>query len=148
MIYARFVIEAVEISGGNELDQILVTLFVFAEQDEVIRALGAGAAIFVIVWRDIHFAADDWLYAVGGGLVIKIRGGEKIAVVGDGDGGHAAARGFGGQFADFAGAVEKRVVRVQMKVNEVRGIHAKFILNQLEAGRNSYLRLAFCHVNR
>jgi hypothetical protein len=32
---------------------------------------------------------------------------------------------------------------VQMKVNEVQGIHAKFILNQLEAVRNSNLRLCF-----
>jgi hypothetical protein len=30
-----------------------------------------------------------------------------------------------------------------MKVNEVQGIHAKFILNQLEAVRNSNLRLGF-----
>ena len=85
----------------------------------------SGAAIFVIVRRDVHFAADDGLHAVGGGLVIEIRGGEKIAVIGDGDGGHSAARGLGGQFADFAGAVQKRVIRVQMKVNKVRGIHAK-----------------------
>jgi hypothetical protein len=61
-------------------------------------------------------------------------------VVGYGDGGHPATRGFGGKFADFASAVQKRVIRVQMKVNEVRGIHAKFILNQLEAARNSNLR--------
>ena len=114
MIYARLVVKAVEISGGNQLDEILVALFVLAEQHEVIRALRARAAIFVIVRRDIHFAADDRLYAVGGGLVIEIRGGEKIAVVGDCDRGHSPARGFGGQFADFACAVQERVVRVQM----------------------------------
>jgi hypothetical protein len=118
----------------------------------VVRALGAAATILVIVRRDVHFAADDWLYAVSGGLMIEIRRGEKISVVGYGDGGHAAARGFGGQFADFASAVQKRVIRVQMKVNEVRGIHAKFILNQLEAARNSNLRAFFaargCAVRR
>jgi hypothetical protein len=107
----------------------------------MIGALGAGATIFVIVRRDIHFAADDGFYAVGGGLMIEIRGGEKVAVVGYGDGGHSAARGFGGEFADFTSAVQKRVVRVQMKVNKVRGIHAKFILNQLDAGCNSNLSL-------
>jgi len=95
----------------------------------------------VIVRRDVHFAADDGFDTVSGGLMIEIRGAEKISVVGDGYGGHSAARCFGGEFADFASAVQKRVVRVQMKVNEVRGIHAKFILNQLEAGRNSNLRV-------
>jgi hypothetical protein len=64
-------------------------------------------------------------------------------VIGYGDGGHAAAGGFGSEFADFAGAVQQRVVRVQMKVNEVRGIHAKFILNQSEVGCNSNLRWDF-----
>jgi hypothetical protein len=97
----------------------------------------------VIVRRDVHFAADDGLHAVRRGLMIEIRGGKKITVVGYGDGGHSAARGFGSEFADFASAVQKRVVRVQMKVNEVQGIHAKFILNQLEAVRNSNLRLCF-----
>ena len=61
---------------------------------------------------------------------IEIRGGEKIAVIGDGDRRHPAARGFGGEFADFAGAVQKRVIRVQMQMNEIRGSHAKSILNQ------------------
>ena len=130
VIHAGFVIEAVEISGGNELDEILVALFVFAEQHEMVRAFRAGAAIFVIVRRDVHFAADDGLYAMRRGLMVEICGGEKISVVGYGDGRHSTARGFGGEFADFASAVQKRVVRVQMKVNEVRGIHAKFILNQ------------------
>src|SRR5580658_3821801 len=109
----------------------------------MIGAFGAGAAIFMIVWRDVHFAADDGFYAMGGGLMIEICGGEEIAVVGYGDCGHAAAGGFCGEFADFAGAVQQRVVRVQMKVNEVRGIHAKFILNQLEVASNSNLRWFF-----
>jgi hypothetical protein len=32
---------------------------------------------------------------------------------------HPAPRGFRGQFADFARAIEKRVIRVEMKVNEI-----------------------------
>jgi hypothetical protein len=102
----------------------------------------------MIIRRDVHFAADDGFYAVGGGLVIKIRSGEKIAVVGYGDSGHAAAGRFGGKFADFAGAVQQRIVRVQMKVNEVRSIHAKFILNQLDAVCNSNLLRDFLAARR
>ena len=132
VIHAGFVVETIEVSSGNQLDEILVALLVFAEQHQMIGALRARAAIFVIVRRDVHFAADDGLHAVRSGLVVEICSCEKIPVIGYCDGGHSAARGFGGEFADFAGAIEKRVVRVQMKVNEIRGIHAKFILNQLQ----------------
>src|SRR5580700_3992754 len=73
---------------------------------------------------DINFAADDGLHAAGGGLVVKIGGGEEISVIGDGDGGHAAARGFIDEFADIAGPVEQRKIGVQMKMYEVRVSHA------------------------
>src|SRR5580700_10807474 len=73
---------------------------------------------------DINFAADDGLHAAGGGLVVKIGGGEEISVIGDGDGGHAAARGFIDEFADIAGPVEQREIGVQMKMYEVRVSHA------------------------
>jgi hypothetical protein len=45
-------------------------------------------------------------------------------VIGDRYSGHSPARGFGGQFAHFAGSVEQRIIRMQMKVDEVRAIHA------------------------
>ncbi len=80
----------------------------------MIRPLRIASAILVIVWRDIHFATDDGLYAVRAGLMKEIRGGEKISVIGNRHCRHAPARRFGRQFADFASAVQKRVVRVQM----------------------------------
>ena len=143
VVHAGLVVETVEISGGNQLDEILIALFVFAEQDQVIGALGAGATIFMMVGRDVHLAADDGFYAVGSGLMIEIGGGEKIAVVRDGDGWHSAPGGFGSELADLASSVQQRVIRVQMKMNEVRSIHAKFILNQLDAGCNSNLRVLY-----
>ena len=119
VVHARLVIKTVEKTGGNELNQVAVTLVVLAQKDEMIRALGCRATIFVIVRRDVDFAADDRLHAVRCRLVVEIRGGEKIAVIRHRDGGHSAARGFGGQLADFAGAVEKRVVRVKVQMNEI-----------------------------
>ena len=97
----------------------------------MVRAVGFAAAVLVIIRGDIDFAADDRLYAVGCGLVIEIRGGEKIAMIGDGYSRHPAAGSLGCQFADLAGTVEKRIIRVEMKMNEVRRSHAKTILNQL-----------------
>jgi len=54
------------------------------------------------------------------GLMVEICSGEKIAVIGHGNSGHAAPSSFCSQFTDFTGAVEKRIVRVQMQVYEVR----------------------------
>ena len=90
----------------------------------MIRALGVGAARFMAAGRHVHFAADDGLYAASGGLVVKIRSGEEISVIRDGDCGHPSSRGFVDEFADIAGPVQQRVIGVQMKMYEVRVSHA------------------------
>ncbi len=94
VVHARLVIKAFEKSGGDQLNEIPITFVVLAKQHQMIRALRFRAAVLVIVRRHVHFAADDRLHSVRGGLVIEIRGGEKIAVVGHRHRGHAAARGF------------------------------------------------------
>ena len=114
VVHARLVIEAVEKAGGNQLNQIAVAFFIFCEQHKMVRPLRIAAAILMIIGRDIHFATDDGLYAVGASLMKEICGGEKISVIGNRYRRHAPARRFGRQFADFASAVQERVVRVQM----------------------------------
>jgi hypothetical protein len=49
----------------------------------------------MIIGRDIHFAADDGLYAVRARFMKEICRSEKISVVGNRNGGHAPARRFG-----------------------------------------------------
>jgi hypothetical protein len=44
---------------------------------------------------------------MSGGLMIKVRRGEKIAVVRDGDSGHSAACCLSRKLADFARAIEE-----------------------------------------
>ena len=141
VIHARLVIKAVKIARRNELDEVPVAFIVLAEKDQMIRALGVGAAVLVVVRRDINLAADDRLHAVRGGLMVKIRGRKKIPVIGDGDRRHSAPRGFGGQFTDFTGSVEKGIIRVQMQMDKVRGGHARTILNQLrQIGNRQFAR--------
>ena len=123
VVHARLVIKAVEKSGGDELNEIAVALVVLAKQHQMVRALGLRAAIFVIVRRHIHFAADDRLHSVRGGLVIEIRGREKVPMIGHGDRGHPAAGRFLGEFPDFAGPVQQGVIGVQMQMYEVRYRH-------------------------
>jgi hypothetical protein len=45
-------------------------------------------------------------------------------MVGDGNGGHSAARGFVDEFADIAGPVQQREISMQMEMYEVRLSHA------------------------
>lgn len=107
----------------------------------MIRALGFSAAVLVIVGRDVHFAANDGLYAMRHRLMVEIGGCEEISVICDGNGRHSPASSLGSEFSDFAGAVEKRVVGVEMEMNKVRSRHAASILNQLRGlGHLHYAR--------
>ena len=90
----------------------------------MVRALRFRAPALVVVRRDVHFAADDRLHAPRRGFVIKIRRREHVSVIGDRHRGHSPARRLRRQLTDFAGAIQERVIRVQMKVNKVRGGHA------------------------
>jgi hypothetical protein len=95
VVHARFVVEAVEETGGNELNQIAITFFVFREQDEMVGALGIASAILMIIRRDVNFAANDGLYAVRAGLMKEICRSEKISVISHRNCRHAPARRFG-----------------------------------------------------
>ena len=114
VVHARLVVEAFEESRRHQLDQVAVAFVVLAEKYQVVRPLRLRPAIFAIVRRDVHFAADDRLHALACGLVIKICRRKKIPVVGDGHGGHPAPRRFFHKFLDPASPVEKRVIRMQM----------------------------------
>ena len=91
----------------------------------MIRALGIGAAILVVVRRDIHFAPDDRLHAVGCGFMIKIRCREKVPVIGYGNRRHAPPRCFGREFANFTRTVKKGVIRMEMQMYEIRRRHVR-----------------------
>ena len=96
------------------MNEVAITFVVFAKQHEMVRAFRVRAFIFVTVGCDINFAADDGLHATGGRLVEEIGGGEQVAVVRHGDRGHFAARSLGGKLANFASAIQERIIRVKM----------------------------------
>ena len=79
----------------------------------------------MVVGRDVYFAADDRFHAVGRGLVIKIRRREKIPVVRYGHGGHAPARRFSRELANFTSAIQQRVIGMKMQMYKIRRRHVK-----------------------
>jgi hypothetical protein len=115
-IDAGLVVEAFEAGGGNEVDEVAIAFLVFAEEDEVVVAVGIGAGL--VVAGDVDFAADDGMDA--GGFVGVVEGdcAEEVAVVGHADGGHVLFGADLHELVDFAGSVEEGVVSVVVEVNE------------------------------
>src|SRR5690348_13976866 len=95
----------------------------------MIRALRIGAAIFVAVRRNVNFAADNRLHVVRGSLMEEICRREEVSVISDGDRRHFLPRRLGGQLADFASAIEQRIIRVHMQVYELGRTHLFFYLS-------------------
>ena len=138
VVDARLVIEAFEKTRGDQANQIAIAFRVFAQQHQMIRAamarLGAraapavlaaaiGAAIVAAAPRDVHLAADDRLYANALGFVVELLRGEQIAMIGNRHRRHALSHRLSYQRGDFAGAVEKTVIGVNVKMSEARFFH-------------------------
>jgi len=123
-IDAGLVIEAFEVGGGDQVDEVAVAFLVFAEQDEVVIAVGIGAGF--VVAGDIDFAADDRVDAGGFGGVIEGDGAEEVAMIGHADGGHVLFGADLHELVDFAGSVEEGVVGVVVEVDEGEIGHDEF----------------------
>src|SRR5213082_2524185 len=86
-------------------------------------AIGFFAAVVTAAFGDIDFASDDGLHVPLTSFVKEIRGSEKVAVVGDGHGGHLLAGGFVQQLRGLASPVEQAVIRVHVQMYELRLPH-------------------------
>ena len=117
---ARLVIETVQIPGRDQLDQVAITGLVFAQQHQVVVAIGIVLDALPLL-RDVHFAADHRMDAVLLGLVVKLHRAEQVAVVGHSDRGHLLLLHLLHQLRDLAGSIEQRVVGMAMQMNEGRG---------------------------
>jgi len=161
------VVKALEITRGDQFDEVAISFRVFTQQHEMVGAALAGfdggvraagccvarrrfATIVPAPFRDVDFATDDGLDAARGSGAIKRFRGKEISMVGDGDGGHLAARRFVHNFFEIAGTVQKAVICVQMQVNESRGFHAggysnlarRFLLRHDLVGQASACRVS------
>ena len=118
---ARFVIEAIRRGIRDDAHEVAVPTIVLREQDHVVE-LRALVAAQRGIRREIDLAADDGLDAGLDGRLVELRATVHVAVVRDGDGGHAELLGTRAQLADARGTVEQRILRVHVQVHEGAGL--------------------------
>ncbi len=124
LIDPRLVVVTLDIGGGRELHQVAVAALVFAEQDEMVGAVGVGSAVKPAGRGHIDFTADDGLDVALLRRLIKLHRPEKVAVVRHRDGGHFQARGAVHELSDFTSAVKKTVVGMKVQMNKIFGSHS------------------------
>ncbi len=117
LVDAGLVVEAFQAGRRDQLDEIAVALLVLAEQDQVVIAIGVRFDRVALL-GDVDLAADDRMNVLLLGLVVELHCAEQVAVIGHGDGRHLLLGDDVHELADFAGAVEQRVVGMAMKMNE------------------------------
>ena len=113
---ARLVVVALEVAERGELDQVRVTLARLREERQVRIALRLLRAVV----GDVGLAAEDRLHARRSGLAKQLDRTRERAVVGERDSGHLEPGGFLHEGRDAARAVQNRVLRVHVQVDERR----------------------------
>ena len=84
-VYTGLVIHALNIGLGNQLHQILVASFIFSQQNKVIVLCTIHLKILpTIPGSHINLAANNGIYALRLGSLIKINNTEHIAMVSNG----------------------------------------------------------------
>ena len=134
---ARLVVVALEVAERAEVDEVAVALGRLGEQRQVRLPL----LLLVPVVGDVDLAADDGLHALLLGRLEQVdRAGER-AVVGERDRRHLQLRRPLRQLGDPAGPVEDRVLRMNVEMDERRGLgHGQPTLLVLPEGQG--LRLS------
>ena len=99
LVYAWFIIKALQLTDADDFHQVMVACIVLRQQNQMVHA----AVIFfqMRALRKIHLAADNRLDACLGTLLIKFHCAVHCAVVGNRQAVHPQLLGIGHQLRDF-----------------------------------------------
>ncbi len=121
VVESGFPVEALRVSAGCEPDKVPVAREI-ARQEHEMCVLGRGVLgpllLPSIAVRDVGLEAEDRLDLLLPGLLLELPGPVKIAVIGDGERGHAHGDGLADQVVDPVGSVEERILAMAVQVNE------------------------------
>ena len=128
VVHARTVVHALDVPRGHDLHQILIAVVILREKDKVVVALVLRILqAVVVVPRDIHLAADDGLHyevavrilvALVVGILEELLHAVHVAVVGDGQGGHAEFPGALEELPDVGESVKDGILGMDVEVYE------------------------------
>ena len=119
VVHARAIVETLEIAGGGEAHQVLEPGLVLSEQNEMVETARAlDRLVEAAPPGDVRLHAEDRLHLDLDAGPIELDRPEEVASVGQGEGGHAERRRARDQPLDAGSAVEERVVRMDMKMDE------------------------------
>ena len=110
-------------SRGHDLHQVLVAVVVFGQEDEVVEFLVVVVLeVVVVVLRHVDLAAEDRLHVrVLLGNVAEVLDTVHVAVVRDGQAGHAEFLRTAEELLDIAHSVEDGVLRMDVQMYEGHG---------------------------
>ena len=115
----RLVVEPLQVADAGELDQVAVALQVFRQQgDMVVNLAFLGLFLPAVAGGDIGLDADNRLDPLVPRRAVELERPEQVAVVGQGQGGHAETGGLGDELSGLAGPVQQAVIRVVVQVYE------------------------------
>ena len=106
-------------AGRNQLDQVFITGFVFAQQHQMVGAIDTVDLIETGTIGHIDLTADDGLDAGLFRGFVEIHTAIHHTMVGDGDGGLAQLLDPFKNAVDSAGTIQKAVFRVDMQVGKL-----------------------------
>ena len=111
---ARFAVEAMQRGLGGNPHQVTVPFFVFRQNQQMVVLILFRGGAMVLLGTDVKLASQDGLDAPGGCGLKKMHRAVNVAVVGNGHSLLSDTVDVRHQFFDIAGAVQERIISVEM----------------------------------
>ena len=124
VVDAGLVVEALGVPQGAEGDEVLVAGEVAGKEHQVMApgALLRPGLVQAGPRRLVDLGPDDGRDALLAALLVEGKGAEHVAVIGQGEGGHAEALRLGHERVDGGGAVEEGEIGMAMQMRERRHV--------------------------
>src|SRR5579884_1615223 len=142
LAHPRLVVHAVERSFRRDLYQVAIAFVVLRQHQQMVVFIAFGRSAMVVLLADVEFAADDRLDSGVLGRVVEGNCTKNVAMVGHRDRGLTQLGHAFDQPIYVAGAVQKRVIGVEMEVGKLRHSGGSLLPILIGQGLKSGLRIS------
>ena len=140
----RLVVEVVNMRFADQVQQVVIALVGFGEQQQVVK-LGLHILAKLLVGGEIHFAAVNRLDLLagflldGGTSIAQLGDARHNAMIADGDSRHVELSRAAHHILDMSQAVKQRIFSMVMQMNERHGCASNLLASDVlrfgQAGR-------------